>query len=191
MNETDYFNSTELAVSKVTDSVDRNARLQEIIVIYSIMLGATLVVYILRTFGFYGMCLQISLKLHDRLFSGITRTCMYFFNTNSSGRILNRFSEDTRTVDVDLPNTLMDCLSFAVDVSGVLIIVAIANYWLLVPAVVIVLLLVAVRYLYVNTSRSIKRIESISKMEKINVFLLESYDLIFISFCYLHLQFHI
>lgn len=75
------------------------------------MLGTTLIVYLLRTFGFFRMCLRISLRLHDRLFRGITRTSMYFFNTNSSGRILNRFSKDIRTVDADLPHTLMDCLS--------------------------------------------------------------------------------
>ncbi|KAM7360228.1 red dog mine isoform 2-T2 [Cochliomyia hominivorax] len=142
---------------------ERAIERQKRVIVYSTMLGATLVVYLLRTFGFFRMCLRISLKLHDRLFLGITRTSMYFFNTNSSGRILNRFSKDIRTVDADLPHTLMDCLSFAIDASGVLIIVAIANFWLLVPAVVIVICLVGIRYLYVNTSRSVKRLESISR----------------------------
>ncbi|XP_013107786.2 probable multidrug resistance-associated protein lethal(2)03659 isoform X2 [Stomoxys calcitrans] len=136
---------------------------QKRVIIYSIMLGSTLIVYLFRTFGFYSMCLRISLKLHDRLFRGITRTSMYFFNTNSSGRILNRFSKDIRTVDADLPQTLMDCLSFAIDISGVMIIVAVANYWLLVPAVVIIICLVLIRFVYIKTSRSVKRLESISR----------------------------
>lgn len=54
-------------------------------------------------------------------------------------------------------------MQFAIDVSGVLVIVAIANYWLLVPAAVIVVLLGCIRYLYVNTSRSVKRLEGICK----------------------------
>uniref|UniRef100_A0A1B0BGT0 Multidrug resistance-associated protein lethal(2)03659 n=1 Tax=Glossina palpalis gambiensis TaxID=67801 RepID=A0A1B0BGT0_9MUSC len=136
---------------------------QQRIVIYSSLLGSTLIVYLVRTFGFFSMCLRISLKLHDRLFRGITSTSMLFFNTTSSGRILNRFSKDIRTVDADLPHTLIDCLSFFIDVTGVLITVAIANYWLLIPAIVIVLCLMVVRYLYVCTSRSVKRLESISR----------------------------
>ncbi|XP_017866361.1 PREDICTED: probable multidrug resistance-associated protein lethal(2)03659 [Drosophila arizonae] len=136
---------------------------QELVVFYAAILFATLIVYLMRTFGYFRMCLRISLRLHDRLFRGITRATMYFFNTNSSGRILNRFSKDIRTVDTDLPHTLLDCLAFAIDVSGVLVIVAIANYWLLVPAAVIVVLLGCIRYLYVNTSRSIKRLEGISR----------------------------
>ncbi|XP_068155675.1 ATP-binding cassette sub-family C member 4 [Drosophila tropicalis] len=144
------------------DSIEGSIR-QELVIFYAIMLCTTLCVYLIRTFGFFKMCLRISLRLHDRLFRGITRATMYFFNTNSSGRILNRFSKDIRTVDTDLPHTLLDCLAFVIDVSGVLIIVAIANYWLLVPAAIICLLLGLIRYLYVNTSRSVKRLESISR----------------------------
>lgn len=35
---------------------------------------------------------------------------MRFFNTNNSGRILNRFSKDMGAIDEMLPNALMDCL---------------------------------------------------------------------------------
>ncbi|XP_061390091.1 ATP-binding cassette sub-family C member 4 [Musca vetustissima] len=151
--------TTSLNESGGHDDHERHKR----VVIYSAMLGSTLIVYLLRTFGFYKMCLRISLKLHDRLFRGITRTSMYFFNTNPSGRILNRFSKDIRTVDADLPHTLMDCLSFAIDISGVLLIVAIANFWLLIPAFVILVCLVGIRFVYIKTSRSVKRLESISR----------------------------
>ncbi|EDW58559.1 ATP-binding cassette sub-family C member 4 [Drosophila virilis] len=144
------------------ESVEDDVR-QQLVLFYAVILAATLIVYLMRTFGYFRMCLRISLRLHDRLFRGITRASMYFFNTNSSGRILNRFSKDIRTVDTDLPHTLLDCLAFAIDVSGVLIIVAIANYWLLVPAAVIVVVLACIRYLYVNTSRSVKRLEGISR----------------------------
>ncbi|XP_061388505.1 probable multidrug resistance-associated protein lethal(2)03659 [Musca vetustissima] len=161
-----YLNTTEEPIPSNTtttlDSGEYEERKNRMI-IYSVMLGSALIVFILRTFGFYTMCLRISLKLHDRLFRGITRTTMYFFNTNPSGRILNRFSKDIRTVDADLPPTLMDCISFAIDISGVILIVAIANYWLLLPACVILMCLIGIRYVYTMTSRSVKRLESISR----------------------------
>ena len=50
---------------------------------------------------------------------------------------------------------------------GVLVIVAIANYWLILPAVLILMMLYGLRVLYVHTSRSIKRIEAISKYNSI------------------------
>lgn len=34
---------------------------------------------------------------------------MRFFNTNTSGRILNRFSKDMGAIDEFLPNAMIDC----------------------------------------------------------------------------------
>lgn len=162
-NDTLPINATDPYIAPLLASDIQAGIRQELVLFYATILGATLIVYLIRTFGFFKMCLRISLHLHDRLFRGITRASMYFFNTNSSGRILNRFSKDIRTVDTDLPHTLLDCLAFIIDVSGVVIIVAIANYWLLIPAAIIGVILGMIRYLYVNTSRSVKRLESISR----------------------------
>jgi len=57
---------------------------------------------------------------------------------------------------------------FVIDMSGVLIIVAIVNYWLLAPAAIIVMILACLRYLYMNTSRSIKRLEGICKSRQLD-----------------------
>ncbi|XP_030388616.1 probable multidrug resistance-associated protein lethal(2)03659 [Scaptodrosophila lebanonensis] len=130
---------------------------------YTVLVVCTLILYLLRTFGFFLMCLRISLRLHDLLFRGIIRACMYFFNANPSGRVLNRFSSDIQNVDVALPQAMMDSLQFLVDVVAVLVIVAIANYWLLIPAAIMVVLLYLCRSLYIGASRSLKRIESMTR----------------------------
>lgn len=103
-------NDTMNALPLGYESVEQGVR-QQLVLFYAIFLTATLIVYLIRTFGYFRMCLRISLRLHDRLFRGITCATMYFFNTNSSGRILNRFAKDIRTVDTDLPHTLLDCLA--------------------------------------------------------------------------------
>lgn len=112
LNKTQHINSTS-SNDNSTSSVDdyHETHRRTLMLYYTIMLGAIFILYLLRTFGFFTMCLRISLKLHDNLFRGITRATMYFFNTNSSGRILNRFASDIRTIDVDLPYILIDCLS--------------------------------------------------------------------------------
>lgn len=50
------------------------------------------------------------MNLHDMLFRGVTRATMWFFNQNSTGRILNRFSKDIGTIDSNLPVVIVDCL---------------------------------------------------------------------------------
>ncbi|KAL7737810.1 hypothetical protein ACLKA6_006196 [Drosophila palustris] len=130
---------------------------------YSVLLVCTLALYLLRTFGFFLLCLRISLQLHNLLFAGIIRARMFFFNTNPSGRVLNRFSSDIENVDVSLPQAMLDSLQFFVDVLAVLIIVAIANYWLLIPAAIMALLMYLCRAFYMGASRSLKRIESLTR----------------------------
>ncbi|EDW73918.2 uncharacterized protein Dwil_GK21659 [Drosophila willistoni] len=144
------------------ESVDEATRTQ-MVTWYTVLLLCTLALYLLRTFGFFFMCLRISLRLHDQLYRGIIRSWMYFFNTNPSGRVLNRFSSDIQNVDVSLPQAMMDSLQFLVDVVAVLVIVAIANYWLLIPAAIMVILLYLCRAYYIGASRSLKRIESLTR----------------------------
>lgn len=87
-----------------------SAKRKRLVVLYSIFIISTLVLYVLRTFGFFIISLKISLRLHDSLFKGVTRAYMYFFNTNPSGRILNRFSSDITNVDVALPQAMFDSI---------------------------------------------------------------------------------
>lgn len=81
------------------------------ILMYSILMGVATYVYIHRTFAFFAMCLRASINLHDKIFRGITRATMFFFNNNPSGRILNRFSKDISSIDTILPPALIDCLA--------------------------------------------------------------------------------
>ncbi|XP_055848005.1 probable multidrug resistance-associated protein lethal(2)03659 [Episyrphus balteatus] len=133
------------------------------VILYSILIVFTLIFYIMRTYGFFKVCHRISFKLHQRLFNGIIRTSMYFFNTNSSGRIINRFANDMNIVDVQMPLTLLDVLEFLTYSMSVIVVVAIANYWLFLPALVLVGLLYLGRQLYIGASRSLKRMESMSR----------------------------
>lgn len=44
------------------------------------------------------LAMRASRNLHNTMFQGVSRARMYFFHTNPSGRILNRFSKGTLLV---------------------------------------------------------------------------------------------
>lgn len=54
------------------------------------------------------VCVRAARHLHEKLFRGIIRTRMMFFNMNSSGRIINRFSKEIGTIDSTLLISLYD-----------------------------------------------------------------------------------
>lgn len=64
------------------------------IYIFTGLTVATVVISLWRSLMFFNIAMKASKKLHDAMFTGVTRASMYFFNTNPSGRILNRFSKD-------------------------------------------------------------------------------------------------
>ncbi|XP_076757725.1 putative multidrug resistance-associated protein lethal(2)03659 isoform X1 [Xylocopa sonorina] len=133
------------------------------IYVYSALIVSTVIITLLRSVTFFTSCMKASVRLHDRMFRSISRATMRFFNTNTSGRVLNRFSKDMGAIDELLPMALIDVLQIGLSLVGIIVVVAIANYWLLIPTVLIGILFYYVRVFYVATSRSVKRLEGVTR----------------------------
>ncbi|KAG6460722.1 hypothetical protein O3G_MSEX012179 [Manduca sexta] len=134
------------------------------IYIYSGMVIALVVISLLRSFMFFSMAMRASTRLHNNMFASITRAPMRFFHVNPSGRILNRFSKDMGAVDEVLPSALLDVLQIGLSLIGIVVVVAVVNYWLLVPTVAIGAVFYGLRIFYLSSSRSIKRLEGVSEL---------------------------
>lgn len=104
--------------SNATETIDEEAAIiakrEKFMLMYAIIMVAGTCVYIYRSFSFFRLCLRVSINMHDKLFRGITRARMIFFNNNPSGRILNRFSRDISNVDSLLPVVLIDVIDVSV-----------------------------------------------------------------------------
>uniref|UniRef100_A0A182NJ65 Multidrug resistance-associated protein lethal(2)03659 n=1 Tax=Anopheles dirus TaxID=7168 RepID=A0A182NJ65_9DIPT len=124
---------------------------------------ATVVITLTRSMFFFRTAMKASRKLHDAMFNGITRASMYFFNTNPSGRILNRFSKDMGQIDEYLPSVTVDVIQIFLSLLGIVVVVAIVNPYNLIPTVVIGIIFYFMRAFYLLTSRNIKRVEAITR----------------------------
>ncbi|CAH0405995.1 unnamed protein product [Chilo suppressalis] len=133
------------------------------IYIYTGMVVALVVISLLRSFMFFSMAMRASTRLHNNMFESITRAPMRFFHVNPSGRILNRFSKDMGAVDEVLPSALLDVLQIGLSLIGIVVVVAVINYWLLVPTVAIGVVFYGLRIFYLASSRSIKRLEGVTR----------------------------
>lgn len=88
---------------------------------------------------------------------------MRFYDTNPSGRILNRFSKDIGEIDELLPKALLDAAQILLETLGALIVSCIVNPILLAPTLVMALIFYVLRNVYLKTSKNIKRLEGIGK----------------------------
>ncbi|KAK0071150.1 hypothetical protein PV326_001619, partial [Microctonus aethiopoides] len=152
--------STTISTANIDDEI-----LTTNICIYILSSLTILTVFlsIIRSIAFFNACMQASIRIHNNMFRKITRATMYFFNTNPSGRILNRFSKDMGAVDELLSVSLINTLQlFCMDLS-IVVIISISNPWLLIPTTVMAILFYLFLIVYSTNNRDIKRLEGVAR----------------------------
>ena len=118
---------------------------------------------VLLGFLFYYTLIQASRRLHNRMLHRVMYCPMYFFDTNPSGRILNRFSTDMIFLDEMLPELFYYFWACINVVLFATIAAVIVQYYLLIPIVILLILTFFIRYYYLKTSTQVRRIECIAR----------------------------
>uniref|UniRef100_A0A6P7GCD8 Multidrug resistance-associated protein 4-like n=1 Tax=Diabrotica virgifera virgifera TaxID=50390 RepID=A0A6P7GCD8_DIAVI len=131
--------------------------------VYSALIIAVVILQIWRCFLYYQVCMSSSKALHNKMFHNILQAPMRFFDTNPSGRILNRFSKDMGAVDELLPSCQIDAIQILMVFVGILVMVVIVNPWMILTTIIIGPVLFILRKMYLKTAQSVKRLEGISK----------------------------
>ncbi|GFS16304.1 multidrug resistance-associated protein 4 [Elysia marginata] len=131
--------------------------------VYAGFILALIVSSLTRAFLFFKMAVTAGKNLHNMMFARILRTTMAFFDTNPVGRVLNRFSKDTGQIDDLVPWTMFDVIQNCLLTLGIVIVAAVLNPWVFIPVVPLLILFIIVRRYYVQTSRSVKRLEGTTR----------------------------
>uniref|UniRef100_A0A0U9HVH0 Putative ABCC protein n=1 Tax=Chrysomela populi TaxID=154003 RepID=A0A0U9HVH0_CHRPP len=133
------------------------------IVYYSVLFVLIIIIVFSRSIAFYSWCITASSRLHNKMFDNIVFSPMLFFNNNPSGRILNRFSKDIGSLDEVLPMTLLDTAQIGLAVAAISVVIGSLSPYILVPTIVILVFFYFMRVFYLQTSRDVKRIDSITR----------------------------
>ncbi|XP_055867950.1 ATP-binding cassette sub-family C member 4-like isoform X5 [Biomphalaria glabrata] len=116
-----------------------------------------------RALLFFKIAVDASQTLHNMMFARILRSPISFFDSNPVGRILNRFSKDVGHMDDLLPVTFFDFIQCALLILGIVLVAGIVNPYVFIPTVPLAICFVLVRKYYLQTSRSIKRLEGTTR----------------------------
>ena len=162
-----------LSVNATYDNTDDFEPVKIYIYIYSAIVISIFLVGITRSLLFYNLAMRCSQRLHDLVFGALIRTGMRFFDTNPSGRILNRFSKDMGAIDELLPKALLDAGQITMMMVGSLVVACTVNPIFIVPIVFISFIFYWIRKVYLKTSKNIKRLEGMSKLlDFLNIYIL-------------------
>ncbi|XP_021186907.3 ATP-binding cassette sub-family C member 4 [Helicoverpa armigera] len=116
-----------------------------------------------RSMLFLWVCMRSSIRLHNQMFSNILAATMRFFDTNPSGRILNRFSKDMGVVDEILPRMYLDSIQIFMVMMGILVMVAIVNPYMLLTTAVCGILMYIWTIIFLSTAQALKRVEGTTR----------------------------
>ncbi|MEW5309623.1 MAG: hypothetical protein WDW38_001500 [Sanguina aurantia] len=106
--------------------------------------------------------IKASRKLQRELLSKVVRLPMSFFDSQPTGRLLNRFTKDTEAVDINVSSSVNSALSTFVSAAMSVIVVIIVS-----PLVTIALFPLGFMYhrvqkLYIASTRELKRLDSVA-----------------------------
>ncbi|CAH0557993.1 unnamed protein product [Brassicogethes aeneus] len=133
------------------------------IYIYTIFIIGSIVFTLMRSFLFFSVCMRASRNLHKKMFNCLLKAPMRFFDTNPSGRVLNRFSKDMGAIDELLPRVMIEALQITLVMIGILVNVTISNPYVIIAMIVLGILFIFLRNWYIATAKAIKHIEGITK----------------------------
>ncbi|XP_022172982.1 multidrug resistance-associated protein 4-like isoform X2 [Myzus persicae] len=153
-------NNTSATRDKYSSSLLISKFQRYFLMIYVLLTIFLIVSVIIRSAIFVKMTTNASINLHNQMFYSIIRTPMFFFNTNTSGQILNRFSKDMSAVDKNLPNIYFECIQVALlSLGSVFIVVFTSLYYLSIPTIIAGIIIYKLKYFHLNTSQSVQRLE--------------------------------
>lgn len=163
-------NDTE--VSRLKIHPDLAFTKETCIYIYSGLIVLLFFIALARSMLFYKLAMLSSQHLHDNMFKSVIFSPMRFFDSNPSGRILNRFSKDIGVVDELLPKAVLDAGQIILLMFGSLVLVALINPYFLIPVGVIGCIFMLLRMVFLRSSKNIKRLEGMSKCNALVVSML-------------------
>eukprot|EP00698_Gefionella_okellyi_P004133 TRINITY_DN13869_c0_g1_i1.p1 TRINITY_DN13869_c0_g1~~TRINITY_DN13869_c0_g1_i1.p1 ORF type:complete len:1343 (-),score=367.63 TRINITY_DN13869_c0_g1_i1:24-4052(-) len=121
------------------------------------------ILFLIRNLWVAFLGIRAARVLHERLMNAVLRTPMSFIDTTPTGRIINRFTKDTDVIDGTLPTLTGSYFNVVFTTLGSLVLVTVVSPWFLAPAAGMAVMYYFVQQYYRNTSRELKRLQSISR----------------------------
>jgi ABC-type multidrug transport system fused ATPase/permease subunit len=128
------------------------------------LLGIT---YVAICFGreilFFWASLQASRKFHDRLLNNVLRAKFNFFDSTPLGQLMNRFSKDVQAIDQEVAPIAIGMFHSLFSIVTIVILISAITPGFLIAGVFISGLYFATGFLYIRSSRDLKRIEAVQR----------------------------
>lgn len=111
----------------------------------------------------FGGSLLASKKIHRKLMDSVARAKFRFFDSTPLGQLMNRFSKDVELVDQEIAPVAVGVVHCLASIITVIILISVITPRFLIAGVFITILYFLIGSFYINSSRDLKRLESVQR----------------------------
>lgn len=119
--------------------------------------------------GFASFTLSVAKNLHNKMLGTVIRTKMAFFDTTPQGRIMNRFSKDTNSVDQGIQRFAQSAVSTGLMIVGMVISMACVNWPCLIVIIPCIIIFIAIFMTFRLIYPQVKRLETVTRSPVFNI----------------------
>ena len=151
-----------------TQSVNATGEVSSVNVSYYLgmylLLGvAFLTVALIREAVLFWGSLHASSRIHKRLLKAVMHAKFRFFDSTPLGQLMNRFSKDVEAVDQEVAPVAIGMTHSLAAVIMIVILISVITPGFLIAGIFVSMVYAALGAIYVNSSRDLKRLESVQR----------------------------
>lgn len=131
--------------------------------VYALLGIVYLLISLTREAVLFWGSLHASLKIHQRLLRAVMHAKFKFFDSTPLGQLMNRFSKDVEAVDQEVAPVAIGALHCLASVIMIVVLISVITPGFLIAGVFITMVYFALGAVYLNSSRDLKRLESVQR----------------------------
>jgi ABC-type multidrug transport system fused ATPase/permease subunit len=153
----------QLGASFTSSEADGEVNVAYYLGVYALLGFLYIAISLSREAVLFWGSLHASWKIHDRLLKAVMHAKFRFFDSTPLGQLMNRFSKDVESVDQEVAPVAIGMLHSLASVIMIVILISWITPGFLIAGVFITLVYTALGAVYLNSSRDLKRLESVQR----------------------------
>ncbi|OCK81762.1 hypothetical protein K432DRAFT_424668 [Lepidopterella palustris CBS 459.81] len=122
-----------------------------------------MLITLIREGVLFGGSLTASRRIHQRLMESVTRAKFRFFDSTPLGQLMNRFSKDIESVDQEIAPVAVGVVHCLASILTIVVLISVITPGFLIAGIFITVLYILIGKFYINSSRDLKRLESVNR----------------------------
>lgn len=131
--------------------------------VYAVLGLLYMIITLLREGVLFGGSLRASKRIHRQLMESVLHARFRFFDSTPLGQLMNRFSKDIESIDQEVAPVAVGVVHCFASILTIVVLISVITPQFLIAAIFITILYFLIGKFYINSSRDLKRLESVQR----------------------------